>query len=337
MTRDAPVVELISTLEAQYNFIENDGPVFWFQTDLDAPRGRIIAIDTRRPDRAHWREVVPQAKETLRGVNVVSNMFVASYLKDAHSQIKMFELDGTFVRELELPGIGTAAGFGGKRRDTETFYAFTGYNMPTTIYWYDFKVGRSEVFRKPKVDFDPADYVTKQVFYTSRDGTRIPMFITHRKGLVLDGKNPTYLYGYGGFNIPITPRFSVSMLVWMEMGGVYAVANIRGGGEYGREWHQAGCKLNRQNVFDDFIAGAEWLIANDYTCPKKLAIGGGSNGGLLVAACMVQRPDLYGAVMPAVGVLDMLRFSKFTIGWAWTSDYGSPDRSEEHTSELQSH
>jgi len=262
-------------------------------------------------------------------VSVVNDQFVCSYLKDARSQIKIFNLDGTFVREVELPGIGSAGGFDGKRTDTETFYSFTSYTTPGTIYRYDLATGNSSVFRAPKVRFNPADYETRQVFYTSKDGTRVPMFITHRRGLKLDGTNPTLLYGYGGFNISLTPAFSVSTLAWMEMGGVYAVANLRGGGEYGQAWHEAGTKSRKQNVFDDFIAAAEWLIANRYTSSKKLAIAGGSNGGLLVGACITQRPELFGAALPAVGVMDMLRFHKFTIGWAWTSDYGSADNAEE--------
>jgi prolyl oligopeptidase len=217
------------------------------------------------------------------------------------------------------------SGFGGKRSDTETFYAFTGFTSPSTIYRYDLKSGRSSIFRQPKVDFDPTKYETRQVFYRSKDGTRVPMFITHKKGLNLNGRNPTLLYGYGGFDISLTPTFSVSTVVWMEMGGVYAVPNLRGGGEYGKEWHEAGIKQRKQNVFDDFIAAAEWLIANKYTSSSKLAISGGSNGGLLVGACLAQRPELFKAALPAVGVLDMLRFNKFTRGWAWTSDYGSPE------------
>ncbi|MFH0981216.1 MAG: prolyl oligopeptidase family serine peptidase [Planctomycetota bacterium] len=325
----AKIVELLNDFDAQYEFIDNDGPVFWFHTDVDAPRGRVIAIDTRKPERAYWREVLPEAAETLRGVNVINDLFVASYLKDAHTQVKVFDLEGNFVRGVELPGLGSAGGFDGKRKDTETFYMFTSFSTPGTVYRYDMETGASTVFRRPDVHFNPNDYETKQVFYQSKDGTRVPMFITHKKGLKLDGNNPTYLYGYGGFNAAMTPFFSVSILVWMEMGGVYAMPNIRGGGEYGKEWHEAGMKLKRQNVFDDFIAAAEWLIQNKYTRPAKLAIGGGSNGGLLVGACMTQRPDLFGAALSAVGVLDMLRFPKFTIGWGWVSDYGSPDQPEE--------
>ncbi len=327
--QDSKVVELIAELEAAYNFIGNEGSLFWFRTDLNAPRGRIIAIDTQNPVQKNWKEIVPQANETLESVSLVGEHFVASYLKDARTQIKLFDLNGKFSREVELPGIGTAAGFGGKRKDTETFYAFTSFTTPTTIYRYDLKTGKSEIYRQPKVDFNPNDYETKQVFYKSKDGTRAPMFITHKKGLKLNGNNPTYLYGYGGFNVSLTPSFSIANLVWMEMGGVYAQPNLRGGGEYGEEWHQAGAKLKKQNVFDDFIAAAEWLIANKYTSRPKLAIGGGSNGGLLVGAAITQRPDLFGAALPSVGVMDMLRFQKFTIGWAWVSDYGSSDNPEE--------
>jgi prolyl oligopeptidase len=328
-TPDSPVVELISEFEANYSFIDNDGSLFWFRTDLDAPRGRVIAIDINNPARENWHEVIPQAAETLEGIGLLNNQVVADYLKDARSSIKIFNLDGSFVREVELPGIGSAGGFGGKRYDTETFYSFTSFTTPATIYRYDMVSGESTSFRQPKVDFNPDEYETKQVFYSSKDGTQVPMFITHKKGLQLDGNNPTYLYGYGGFGASLTPYFSVSRLVWMEMGGVYAIPNLRGGGEYGEEWHQAGTKLNKQNVFDDFIAAAEWLINNQYTQPAKLAIAGGSNGGLLVGACMTQRPELFGAALPAVGVMDMLRFHKFTIGWAWCSDYGSPDNPEE--------
>ncbi|MGJ5633212.1 prolyl oligopeptidase family serine peptidase [Nostoc sp. CALU 1950] len=326
---NAEVVELINQFEADYSFIDNDDSVFYFRTDLNAPRGRVIAIDTKNPSPENWREIIPQSAETLESVGILNNQFVADYLKDAHSQIKIFDLNGAFVREVELPGLGSAGGFGGKRHDTETFYSFTSFTIPGTIYRYDMITGKSTVFRQPQVDFNPDDYETKQVFYQSKDGTRVPMFITHKKGIKLDGNNPTYLYAYGGFNASMTPGFSVSLLVWMEMGGVYAMPNIRGGGEYGEEWHQAGMKDKKQNVFDDFIGAAEWLIANKYTKTDKLAIAGGSNGGLLVGACITQRPDLFGAALPAVGVMDMLRFHKFTIGWAWTSEYGSADNPEE--------
>jgi len=322
-TPDSPVVPLLDDADASYGFIGNDGPIFWLLTTQNAPRGRVIALDTRKPARANWKEVIPQSRENLEDVSLFQDTFVTTTLKDARNVVKLYKTDGRFVREVGLPGIGSAWGFGGKRQDTETFYAFTSFTSPTTIYRYDLKTGKSTLYRKPSVDIDPSRFETRQVFYPSKDGTRVPMFITHRKGLELDGKNPTYLYGYGGFNVSLTPAFSVSNLVWMENGGVYAVPNLRGGGEYGQDWHQAGTKLQKQNVFDDFIGAAEWLIANGYTSSQKLAIGGGSNGGLLVGACMTQRPELFKAAVPSVGVLDMLRYQHFTIGWAWASDYGT--------------
>jgi prolyl oligopeptidase len=329
---DGKVVELIKDFEASYSFIGNDGPVFYFRTDWQAPRGRLIAIDTTKPEKNNWQEIVAETTDTIdadTSISFVNNQFIVPYLKDARSNIRIFDMRGKFIREIELPGIGTTAGFAGKRKDKETFYLFTGFTTPTTVYRYDLTTGKSTVWRAPKVDFNPDNYETKQVFYKSKDGTKVPMFITHKKGLKLDGNNPTYLYAYGGFNVSLTPGFSISNLVWMEMGGVYAQPNLRGGGEYGEAWHEAGTKLKKQNVFDDFIAAAEWLIANKYTSSPKLAIGGGSNGGLLVGAAITQRPDLFGAALPAVGVMDMLRFQKFTIGWAWTSDYGSSENAEE--------
>src|SRR5580704_6228265 len=322
---DSPVVKLLDDFDAQYSFIDNDGPVFWFQTDLDAPRGRLIAIDTRHPERTSWKTLIPQGADKLEFSSVVNNSFFLGYLKDARTEVRVHDLNGAFLRNVDLPGIGTAGGFGGKRKDKETFYSFTSFTSPATVYRYDPQVGQSTVFRQPKVDFDPSRYETKQVFYTSKDGTRVPMFLTYKKGITLNGQNPTLLYAYGGFDISLTPNFSVPNVVWLEMGGIYAQPNLRGGGEYGEEWHQAGMKLKKQNVFDDFIAAAEWLIANKYTSTPKLAIRGGSNGGLLIGACVTQRPDLFGATLPEVGVMDMLRFHKFTIGWAWTSDYGSSD------------
>lgn len=327
--KDAPIVKLLDDAGVEQFFIGNDGPIFWVQTDRDASHKKIIAIDTRAPERKNWKVLVPEAKETLVGASVVGDMLITSYLKDAHSQVKLYDTKGKLVREVAMPGLGTVEGFDGKRKDKETFYSFTGYTTPKTIYRYDLRTGKSTVFRQPKVDFDPNNYESKQVFFTSKDGTRVPMFITHKRGLKMDGQNPTYLYGYGGFDVSMTPNFAPSNLVWMEMGGVYAVANLRGGGEYGKEWHEAGMKLKKQNVFDDFIAAAEWLISNKYTSTPKLAIGGGSNGGLLVGVMLVQRPDLFGAALPAVGVMDMLRFNKFTIGAAWTGDYGSPENPEE--------
>ncbi|MGC9034745.1 MAG: prolyl oligopeptidase family serine peptidase [Verrucomicrobiia bacterium] len=326
---NAKVTPLLTDFDAAYDFIDNDGDLFWFRTDLNAPRGRIIAIDIKRPQRENWREIIPESKETMSGVSVVGNRFIVTYLKDAHSQVKIYTLEGRFEYELELPRMGSVSGFYGKREDMETFFMFTDFTTPGTIYRFELDSKRISVFKKPQVKFNPEDYQTRQVFYESKDGTVVPMFITYKKGIKLNGKNPTLLYGYGGFNISITPSFSVPNLVWLEMGGIYAVANIRGGGEYGEEWHQAGTKLKKQNVFDDFIAAAEYLIKNRYTQPRKLAIAGGSNGGLLVGAVLNQRPDLFGAALPAVGVMDMLRFHKFTIGWAWVSDYGSPDNPEE--------
>ena len=326
---EAPVVELLNEFDANYSFLGNDGCVFWFRTDNAAPRGRVIAVDTQNPGPEHWREVIPQSAETLEGISVVGDRFLASYLQDAQTQVKVFALDGTHERDVGLPGIGSAGGFGGRRTDGETFYSFTSFTVPATVYRYDIGTGQSTLYRQPQVDFDPDAYETRQVFYNSKDGTRVPMFLVHRRELVLDGTNPTVLYGYGGFDASLTPGFSVANLVWMERGGVYAMPNLRGGGEYGKDWHDAGKKERKQNVFDDFIAAAEWLIGEGYTSSARLAISGGSNGGLLVGACLTQRPDLFGAALPAVGVLDMLRFQKFTIGWAWASDYGSSDNAED--------
>lgn len=326
---NAVVTPLLIDFDAAYDFIENDGDVFYFRTDLNAPRGRVIAIDIKKPQKSEWREIIPEAKETMTGVSVIANRLIVTYLKDAYSNVKVYSMDGKFLYELQLPGIGSVSGFTGRRNDSETFYMFSSFTTPGEIYRLDVATGKSVLFRKPAVKFDSSQYETKQVFYTSKDGTRVPMFITARKGIKLNGKNPTLLYGYGGFNISITPSFSLTAVMWLEMGGIYAVANIRGGGEYGEEWHQAGTKLKKQNVFDDFIAAAEYLTKNRYTNPKRLAIAGGSNGGLLVGAVLNQRPDLFGAALPAVGVMDMLRFHKFTIGWAWVSDYGSPDNPEE--------
>ena len=320
-------MDLIEHFNDEYTFVGNDGPVFYFATDLEAPRKRIVAIDTRNP--SVIREVIPQSAETLVGSDIVANQFVLTYLKDAKTQVKLHAMDGRPIREVQFPGIGTASGFSGKRTDTEMFYSFSSYATPPSIFRYDVLTGESKLLRRASVKFNPDDYEVKQVFYSSKDGTKVPMFITHKQGLKLDGSNPTLLYGYGGFSIPLTPVFSVSRVAWLEMGGVYAVPNLRGGGEYGEEWHKAGTKLQKQNVFDDFIAAAEWLIKNGYTQPKKLAIEGRSNGGLLVGACMTQRPELFGVCLPGVGVMDMLRFHKFTAGRFWVDDYGSADNADE--------
>ena len=323
---DAEWVALIDDFDQEYAFVANEGGKFFFQTDLDAPKKKVITIDVATGAR---ETVIPEAADVLAGVNRVSNFLFAVYLKDASTTVKIYTLDGKFVRDVAFEGIGTASGFGGDEDSTETFYSFSSFATPPSIYRYDLESGTSTLLRRAEVDVDPADYDVKQVFYTSKDGTRVPMFVAHKAGLELDGGNPTLLYGYGGFDIPLTPGFSVSRLAWMEMGGVFAMANLRGGGEYGEEWHKAGTKLNKQNVFDDFVAAAEYLVAQKYTSPEKLAIQGGSNGGLLVGAAITQRPDLFAAALPAVGVMDMLRFHKFTAGRFWTDDYGSSDDANE--------
>jgi prolyl oligopeptidase len=324
---DAPVVELLNKQDAAYSFLGRDGTTFWFRTDLAAPKGRIVAIDITKPNEI--TTVVPEAPDTLEDVEVVGDRFIASYLRDAHSAVRLFGLAGKPEGEIKLPGLGTVKGFKGKRKDTETYYSYVSFTEPTMIYRYDLKSGQSTVLFRPKVDFKSDDYTTEQVFYPSKDGTKVPMFLTYRKGLEKNGINPTLLYGYGGFNVSITPSFSPSVATWLQMGGVYAVAILRGGGEYGEQWHLAGTKLQKQNVFDDFIAAGEWLIANNFTSTPKLAISGRSNGGLLIGAVENQRPDLWGATLPGVGVMDMLRFQKFTIGWAWKSDYGSSESKDE--------
>ncbi len=321
--------ELVGNFDFEYSFVGNDDQWLYFKTDNNAPKGRVIAIDYLNPKSESWKEIIPQTDDSLRGVNIVGNLLVCTYLKDARTQVKMHRMNGQFVREVQLPGIGAASGFSGRASDLETFYMFSSFATPPTIYRYDMLTGESEMFRQAKVDMNPSEYEVKQVFYPSKDGTKIPLFITHKKGIKLDGTHPTLLYGYGGFNIPMTPSFSVARIAWLEMGGIYAVACLRGGGEYGKEWHLAGTKLRKQNVFDDFISAGEFLIKEGYTSTPKLAIQGGSNGGLLVGACMTQRPDLFGACLPAVGVMDMLRFQKFTAGRYWTDDYGSSDNPEE--------
>ena len=324
-----PNETLIGDWNASYAFLGNHKETFYFLTDLDAPRYRIVAIDINKPDAANWKVIVPEGKDTLQTARIVNHEIVATYMKDAHSDVRRFDLKGKSLGTIALPGLGTASGFSGRTFDDETFYVFSSYTTPPSVFRYDLKGNKNSVVRAPKVAFDPAQYETRQVFYTSKDGTRVPMFLTAKKGLAQNGANPTILYGYGGFNIPLQPAFSPALIAWIERGGVYAVANLRGGGEYGRDWHEAGMKLRKQNVFDDFIAAAEYLIHEKYTSPRKLAIRGGSNGGLLVAAAELQRPDLFAAAIPAVGVLDMLRFRDFTIGKAWESDYGSVENADE--------
>ena len=323
------VVPLLDAFDGGYGFVGNDGPVFYFVTDADAPRRRLVAIDTRHPERTAWLEIVPQSDDVIEGVHLIHDTFIVQYLHDAYSRVALFDMAGRPAGDLPLPGLGTVGSVSGERGDAEMFYAFTSFLHPTTICRYDFARRESTVFQAPAIDFDPSRYETAQVFYTSKDGTRVPMFLTYRKGLRRDGSNPTFLYGYGGFNISLTPSFSVGILGWLELGGIYAVPNLRGGGEYGEAWHQAGMHERKQNVFDDFVAAAEFLIAQGYTSPERLAIAGGSNGGLLVGAAMTQRPELFAAALPAVGVMDMLRFHKFTIGWAWVTEYGSADSAEQ--------
>jgi prolyl oligopeptidase len=325
------LMRLIDTADATYAPINNggnDGTLFWLLTTLDAPNGKVISIDLNNPAREHWKTVIPESTNKLSDISIIDDTFIVNYLADAQSRVELVRLDGSPIEQLHLPAIGTAYGFGGLRKDTETFYQFSNFTTPGTTYRLDMKTRKSTLFRQPKLLFDPALYETKQIFAESKDGTRVPMFISHKKGLVLDGTAPTLLYAYGGFNISLMPEFSPSHVMWMEMGGVYAQASLRGGGEYGEAWHDAGTRVRKQNVFDDFISLAEWLITNKYTAPKRLAISGGSNGGLLVAACELQRPDLFGAVVAQVGVMDMLRFDKFTIGWAWKEEYGSPSEDE---------
>ncbi|MBU2675725.1 MAG: prolyl oligopeptidase family serine peptidase [Gammaproteobacteria bacterium] len=320
---------LIEGFDHDFTLVGNIGKELFFRTNKEAPRNRLIAIDVDAPEPENWREIIAQATDVLDGVSLVGGSIIADYMQDAQTVVRVFDLDGAPTGVVDLPGIGTAAGFNGKIDDPETFFVYTSYNTPTTVNRLDVETGKVTVFRKPDVAFEPADYIVKQVFYESKDGTRVPMFISHHKGVVPDGKTPTMLFGYGGFNISLTPAFSITRLAWMEMGGIYAVANLRGGGEYGEEWHQAGTKLKKQNVFDDFIAAAEYLIAEKYTNTDKLAIFGGSNGGLLVGAVTNQRPDLFAAAIPAVGVMDMLRFHQFTAGRFWVDDYGSADDPEE--------
>ena len=326
---NAEMTVLIDNFENEFSFVGNEGSKFYFKSDFNAPKKCILTIDITKPERANWSVIVPEADEAMDSAGMIGDYIVVDYLKDAKTQIKLFDLAGKFVREVEFPGIGSAGGFDGRRSHDETFYTFSSFNQPPSTYRYDLKSGKSTLFRRAKVDFDPDDFEVKQVFYNSKDGTRVPMFIAHKKGIKLNGKNPTLLYGYGGFNISLTPGFSIQRLQWIEMGGVFVMANLRGGGEYGKDWHKAGTKTQKQNVFDDFISAAEWLISNGYTSEKNIGIQGGSNGGLLVGACMTQRPDLFGACLPAVGVMDMLKFQHWTAGRFWVDDYGSSGNSKD--------
>ena len=321
-------VNLFSGFKNKSSVVDHKDDKFLVLTDIDAPKYRLIEVDIKNPDKENWRDVVPENEYLLQGVSTGGGFLWANYLKDVTTRIYKFNYDGSNKSEIQLPGLGSAGGFGGKVDDDHFFYSFSSFTIPNSIYKFDIKTGESSEFFESKLKFDPKDYEEKQIFYTSKDGTRVPMFIVHKKGLKLDGNNPTYLYAYGGFNVNLTPYFSASRMVLLENGGVFALPNLRGGGEYGEEWHQAGMLHNKQNVFDDFIAAAEYLINEGYTSKEKLAIAGGSNGGLLVGACMTQRPDLYAAAFPAVGVMDMLRYHKFTVGWGWIPEYGSSDDPE---------
>ncbi len=323
------VVRLLDDFDAAYTFLGNTGTEFYFLTDLNAPNKRIVSIDISKPDRENWRELVAESDAVIKKVVLANDHFVISSLKDVQGQISVHDLEGKFVREIPLPGIGSVENLSGERGGTDVMFLFYSFTYPATLFRYDFTSDEMNVFRASEIDIDQSRYETKQVFYKSKDGTRVPMFLVHQKGLTLDGRNRTYLYGYGGFNVIEDPSFSVSTLEWIDRGGVFALPGLRGGGEYGSTWHEAGMLDKKQNVFDDFIAAAEYLIDQGYTSTPYLSIGGGSNGGLLTGACVLQRPDLFGAVFAAVGVMDMLRFHKFTIGWAWTSDYGCADEPDQ--------
>ena len=331
---NSPIVTIVDNFKSDNNIIENEGEKLFIETDWNAPNKRIVTVDVNNPKPENWKDFIPETENVL-SPSTGGGYFFANYMKDAVSVVKQYDYSGKLVREIKLPGVGTAGGFGGKKKEKILYYSFTNYITPGSIFSFEPKTGTSEVYQKPKVDFKSEQYESKQVFYTSKDGTKIPMVITHKKGLKLDGKNPTMLYGYGGFNVSLTPSFSIANAVWMENGGVYAVPNLRGGGEYGKKWHDAGTKMQKQNVFDDFIAAAEYLIAEKYTSPQYLAIRGGSNGGLLVGATMTQRPELMKVALPAVGVMDMLRYHTFTAGAGWAYDYGTAQDNKEMFSYLK--
>lgn len=319
---------VVNNFDNNHGVIANEGGQIFLETNLNAPNKRIVVFDFSKPAVENWKDIIPETENVLNASTGGGYIF-ANYMIDVKSQIKQYDMKGKLVRSVELPGIGTADGFGAELQEKELYYSFTSFNYPTTIFKFDIAAGKSTVYSKPKVDFNPDDYEIKQVFYTSKDGTKVPMFIVHKRGLELNGKNPTWLYAYGGFNISLTPTFSPSRIMWLENGGIFAQPNLRGGGEYGEKWHLAGTKMNKQNVFDDFIAAGEYLIKEKYTSSQYLAISGGSNGGLLVGATMTQRPDLAKVALPAVGVMDMLRYHKFTSGAGWAYDYGTADDSKE--------
>lgn len=323
------LIPIVTSFDHGHNVLDNDGSTLIIETELNAPNGRVVRVDFAKPEPENWKDIIPESENALQSVSTAGKMIFANYLKDASTLVRQFDYQGVPVRNIELPGIGTAGGFGGRTDDKEVYYSFTSFTTPTSIYKYDIGSGRSTVYAKPQVDFVPGDYESKQVFYNSKDGTKIPMFIVHKKGLALNGKNPTWLYAYGGFSISQTPNFNASRVVWLENDGVFALPNLRGGGEYGEKWHDAGRLMNKQNVFDDFIAAGEYLIKEQYTSSEYLAVVGGSNGGLLVGSTMTQRPDLMKVALPAVGVMDMLRYHKFTVGAAWAYDYGKAEDSKE--------
>ena len=308
--------------------MENEGSKLYLATNLNAPNKKIVTVDASNPSPENWVDFIPETEHVL-SPSSGGGYFFAEYMVDAVSKVKQYNYEGEIIYDVELPGIGSVGGFRGKKEDSVLYYSFSNYKTPSTIYSYNPSDGKSIIYKKPDVDFNPENYVSNQVFYTSKDSTKVPMIITHKKGLKLNGKNPTILYGYGGFNISLTPSFSIANAVWMEQGGIYAVPNLRGGGEYGKKWHKAGTKMQKQNVFDDFIAAAEFLIENKYTSSEFLAVRGGSNGGLLVGAIMTQRPKLMKVALPAVGVLDMLRYHTFTAGAGWAYDYGTSEDSKE--------
>lgn len=326
---DSKWITIVDDFKNESNVVDNDGDDIYLMTNIDADKYRVVKVNTKNPDRKNWQTIIPEDNNVLTGISNIGGKWIANYLKDAASLVKVFDYSGKYLYDVELPYRGTCGGFSGKKAEKEAFYVFTTFNVPPTIYKYDVESNKSEVFRKSEIKFKTDNYEVKQEFYTSKDGTKIPMFIVHKKGIKLNGNNPTLLYGYGGFDISILPSFQIQQMVFLEKGGVYAVANLRGGGEYGQEWHQAGMLKNKQNVFDDFIAAAEYLIEKKYTCSNKLAIHGRSNGGLLVGAVMTQRPELFKVALPAVGVLDMLRYHQFTIGHAWAVEYGSSDKKED--------
>jgi len=319
---------LFAGFEDNYSVINNIGDKLLVQTDAGAPNQRVVLVDPKNPKKENWKDVIPEKPELLESAATGGGKLFVSYLKDVTTHVYQYSLEGNLEHEIALPALGSAFGFSGDKDDALIFYTFTSFTYPPTIYKYNIASGKSDIWQKSDVKFNPDEYETKQVFYNSKDGTKVPMFLVYKKGIKLDGNNPTLLYGYGGFNISLTPSFSTSRLILLENGGVFALANIRGGGEYGEKWHEAGKLLKKQNVFDDFIAAAEYLIKEKYTSSSKLAIQGGSNGGLLVGACMLQRPDLYRVAFPAVGVMDMLRYHKFTVGWGWAVEYGSSDSLE---------